>query len=89
MLKANTDIREGSEQAAAWGICQSPRDGAGGTQLELYPFGQAGQGPLHACPKLLLLALAAALLCTSTAASTSSLGPVCSHAGTTGIKQQL
>lgn len=24
MWKANTDIREGSEQAAAWGICQSP-----------------------------------------------------------------
>lgn len=50
MLKANTDIREGSEQAAAWGICQSPRDGADGTQLELYPLGQAGKGPLHACP---------------------------------------
>lgn len=89
MWKANPNIREGSEQAAVWGICQSPRDGAGGTHLELYPLGGAGKGPLHACPKLLLLALAAALLCTNTAPSASSLGSACSCAGTTGIKQQL
>lgn len=48
--KANTNFREGSEQDAVWGLCQSPRDGAGGTHLELYPLGRAGKGPLHACP---------------------------------------
>lgn len=51
--------------------------------MKLYPLGKARKGPLHACPKMLLLALAAALLCTSTAPSASSLGSACSCAGTT------